>query len=272
MKRLVSVLIFVSLAILLCPAVLAADGFYCEYTPKSEHSALFYIDVYSDKEICAATAKLSFDTNHADFRSVTAHADEDSVRFIQKENTVNIAFASKNPKSGLLFRTGFKAVSVGKCDFILSVDSAADSKLSLVNGFSPYTLTVTFGKDDITAQSGDSTASGRGSSSSGKTRGGNLSVISAADTDDDGAGDSAGTVIDIRPNPAFTYILLGAGGVFLLVLIAVTAFMINKRRKQQRAGKPSSDNIITDSDKQTITLDEQAARENAGEEAADEDL
>ena len=255
------------LLILIAPSANAeSDRFYCEYVPKSERSTLFYIEINSREEISAAAAELSFNADYAEFRSVTAISPDDSVRFNQSANTVKIAFASKEAKKGRLFRAGFKALREGDCEFTLKVDSAADSAPSVITGFSPYTLTVTFGKDDVSALSQGNSSSGGRSSASGSSSGrGGRSSISGADEDDDSRNYADISVSDIRPSHVLTYVLLGAGGVVLLGLIALMIVLFIRRRRS--SGK---DRAEDDSDDEPVITEPQP--DDAEYEAAEDDF
>lgn len=235
MRRLTIVLTAFLLVVLMCPAAYAdSDCFYCKYKPKAERGTLFYVEIYSKEEISAAVAELSVNSNYADFRSVTAEDSDDSVRSSQEGSIIRVAFASEKAKSGILFRVGFKALSAGKCDFVLNVDSAADGEQSLLQGFSPYTLSVSLGKDDV-ASSGKSAKSGSSSKSGASSRSGKLSEISGADNDDEYAERYGAEVTDLRSTPTLTYILLGAGGAVLLGLIALLTVLLIKRRRAAAA-------------------------------------
>ena len=87
----------------------AASGFYCEYTPKSEKSTVFYIDLYSSDEVSAAVMELSFDESFVEYREVSAVEKTSTVRSACDNGNVRIAFADSDAVNGRLDTANIKA-------------------------------------------------------------------------------------------------------------------------------------------------------------------
>lgn len=233
MKRAAVWLIVLLIVITAIPSAMAAEGFYCEYAPKSANSSLFYIDVYSSDEISATVMELRFDSSFAEYREVSAIEKTSAVRSVCENGCVKIAFADSGAVKGNLCRVEFKAIQAGTCPFILHIDQAADAEPRLLGAFPDATIEAKIGKDAAAA-------SASSKSSSKSSRAGSLSSIKEASEPDD-FDDSviSGGIIDMRKSHALNYILLGAGIVVLMALLVLMGIILG-RKTMQKPKKPSA--------------------------------
>jgi len=220
------------LMIMLCPVCSAQEaGFICEYTPKSEKSSVFYIDVTCESGISAAVFSLDYDEKFASFRSAEAAESTTTLRSNDIGGRVNVALADSGSVKGKLCRLSFQALSQGETSFILRVSQAADASLNKTGAEEEYTLTVTFDKDDVVSSSSkgsksSSSSSKTGSSSKGRSGGSGI----WGDGDDPSGG---GGYYDLRPDRTLTYIMIGAGGMLLLAAaVGVTIYVMKKKKPQ----------------------------------------
>ena len=77
-------------------------GFSCEYTPKSERSSTFYIDILCEREISAAVFSLDYDGGFVSFRSAQAAESSTTLRSTDNGGRVNVALADSAAVSGRL--------------------------------------------------------------------------------------------------------------------------------------------------------------------------
>lgn len=230
MKRTAAWLIVLLIVITAIPSAVAAEGFYCEYVPKSENSSLFYIDIYSSDEISAAVMELRFDGGFAEYREVSAIEKTSAVRAVCENGCVKIAFADSGAVKGKLCRVTFKALQAGTCPFTLHIAQAADAEPKLLGGFPDATLEAKIGKD--------ATAVSASSKSSKSSKAGSLSSIkeaSEADEYDDSV--ISGGIVDLRKSHALNYILIGAGIVALIALLVLIGVILG-RKTMQKPKKP----------------------------------
>ena len=141
----------------------AAQDCSIEYTPRSERSAVFYIDVYSAREVTAAVFELRF--------AVVADDSAATVRDHSEKGKVTFAYASEKPVSGKLCRVSFKALKEGSTDFTLHMSQAADADKKLLSDWSDHSLTVKLGKDDVEAAAKVSRTDGTSSGTAAAKRG-----------------------------------------------------------------------------------------------------
>ena len=207
----------------------AAGSFYCEYTPKSEKSALFYIDLYSSDEVSAAIMELSFDEKFAEYREVSAVEKTSTVRAACDNACVKIAFADSAAVKGKLCRVAFKALQAGTCSFTLHISQAADSAPNLMTDLADSTIEVKLGKDDVVT-SASSKSTKTSSNSSGKSNTSSRSTISGVSDDD--AGNSnvpIGGVYDLRKLQVWPYIVVGVLSTLLVVGLVLLGVMLGRR-------------------------------------------
>lgn len=226
MKHVISVLTaLTALLMLTMMPCAAADGFYCEYTPKSERSSVFYIDLCSADEVSAAVMELTFDPAFVEYRDTTAAEKSTSVRAACENGCVKLAFADSVALKGKLCRVAFKAIQAGAVTFTLQISQASDGEVKMLSGFSDYTLSVELGKDDV-ASSPSKTSSA--SSEKGYT---SRSVVSGGldDDEDTDASVLSGGVFDLRRSHALTYILIGAGAVLLIAALVFAGVLLGRR-------------------------------------------
>ena len=214
----------------------AASGFYCEYTPKSEKSTVFYIDLYSSDEVSAAVMELSFDESFVEYREVSAVEKTSTVRSACDNGNVRIAFADSDAVNGRLCRVAFKALQTGTCSFTLHISQAADNELDLMSDLNGSTVEVKLGKDDIVASS-SSKESKSSSKASGNSDASSRSSISSASEDEDGNADiPVGGFNDLRRQKVWPYILIGAFSVILIAGLVFFGVLIG--RKKSNKNKP----------------------------------
>jgi hypothetical protein len=225
----------------------AADGFYCEYVPKSEKSTVFYIDIYSSIPVRAAVMELSYDSSFAEYREVSGVEKTASIRANNDNGTVKIAFAESKAVTGNLCRVALKALKTGTTTFTLHISQAADDAPKLISGLSDSSIEVKFGKDDVVADSSD-----KASASSGTYKSSSRSSISGAE-DDDSQTIREGDFYDYRQNrPPTTYILIGAGIVILIAGLIFAGVLLGRRTMNQK-NEPDSE------EKQETTLDSETS-------------
>lgn len=232
----------------------AASGFSCEYSPKTEKSALFYIDVYSADEISAAVMELRFDDSIAEYREVSAVGASSSVRAACESDCVRFAFADSGAVTGKLCRVAFKALQTGTCTFTLHIAQAADRDAKLLTGFSDASLEIKLGKDDVVSDA--SAKSSSKPSSTEKKSSGSLSTKKEASGSDEAADPWNGEPVDVRTGHAVKYILIGAAIVILMAGLVFAGILLGKRMFVEK--KPSSQQ-----ERQTeVPADEDTSPEN----------
>ena len=250
--------IFTFALVLLCllPIGVCSAAADCsiEYTPRSERSAVFYIDVYSAREVTAAVFELNFADDMVGYYSVAAD-DTATVRDHSEKGKVTFAYASGTAVSGKLCRVSFKALQAGSVDFTLHMLQASDADKKLVADWNDHSLTVKLGKDDVEAATKvsrtDGTATGTTSRRGGKS---DLSI-----GEDDGA-DPSSDFFDLRKdNGTLKWILLGAGIPILIGGLIWLGILIGRKKKdKKRKEKPGEilpeqdDPPVTDADQSEI--------------------
>ena len=232
MRRVICALtaLIIGMFCLVCSAQEA--GFSCEYTPKSEKSSVFYIDVSCESEISAAVFSLDYDEKFASYRSVQAAESTTTVRGNDTGGRVTVALADSGAVKGKLCRLAFQALSQGETSFVLRVSQAADASLNKTDVEEEYALTVTFDKDDVVSSSSKeskkSSSSSSKTSSSSKGRSGGSDIWDSSDGSSDG-----GSYYDLRPDNTWIYILIGAGGAALIAAaVGITVYVMKKKKPQ----------------------------------------
>ena len=236
LKRIVTLTIILLLVFTGIPCA-ADSGFYCEYSPKTEKSTVFYIDVYSTVEVSAAVMEMNFDESFAEFREVSAVEKSTSVRSAKENGAVKIALADSGAIKGKLCRVAFKALQAGTCTFDLHISQAADSEPKLIGALSDSSIEVKLGKDDIVAESSSkasSVTSSKGSSKSDKNGSSSKSYIKEASDPDVYIDPVTGEVIDLRKNHAVKYILIGAGIVVLFAALIYAGVLIGRKTAEKK--------------------------------------
>lgn len=231
MKRTVLLMIILLMLFFGTPC-LAESSFYCEYSPKTEKSAVFYVDIYSTIDVSAAVLEVYFDENFAEYREVSASEKSSSVRSAKKNGVVKIALADSGAIKGKLCRVAFKALQVGTCAFNLHISQAADSEPKLMGDFPDSSIEVKLGKDDIVSGSSSkasSVTSSKGSSKSDKNGSSSKSYLKEESDSEVYVDPVTGEVIDIRKNHAVKYILIGAGSVVLFAALIYAGVLIGRK-------------------------------------------
>lgn len=208
----------------------AAENCYLEYTPRSNNSSVFYIDVFSSLKITAAVFELSFDESAVSYYSVSAADSSASVRDHSENGKVTAAFAESNAVSGKLCRFSFKALKVGSTDFVLRMRQACGADRKLLSGWSDCTLSVKLGKEDIVSDSSlkrtDKTSSG--ASASASKRGGKSDLNIGEDEEN-----PSPDIFDMRRNDnPLKWILIGAGITLFIGALILTGVLIGRKSKQ----------------------------------------
>ncbi len=213
----------------------AESGFYCEYTPKTENSTVFYIDVYTTVEISAAVMELSFDRSMVEYREASAVEKSSAVRAASENGVVKLALADSGARKGKLCRVAFKALQAGACVFRLHISQASDGEPRSIGGFSDSSIEVKLGKDDVVEDSAVKT-SAKASSVSGKHTSGSRSSLREASERDEPADATAGGWIDLRKSDSLKFLLIGAGIVILIAALVITGIILGKKS----AAKPQN--------------------------------
>lgn len=230
----------------------AAEDCSIEYIPRSERSAVFYIDVYSSREVTAAVFELTFADDMTGYYSVVAD-DAATVRDHSQKGKVSFAFASDKAVSGKLCRVSFKALQAGSVDFTLHMAQAADAEKKLLSDWSDHSLTVKLGKDDVEAAAKvsrtDKGASGTAASAS--KRGTGKSELSTGEDEDD----SPFGFFDLRRGDSrFKWILLGAGIPILIGGLVWLGILIGRRSKDKAEQKKETPgDILPEPDDPPVT-------------------
>ncbi len=192
-----------------------------EYTPRSERSAVFYIDVYSAREVTAAVFELRFADDMVGYYSVVA---DDSAATVRDHS-------SEEPVSGKLCRVSFKALKEGSTDFTLHISQAADADKKLLSDWSDLSLTVKLGKDDVEAAAAVSRTDGTSSGTAAAKRGAGGSELSNAD---DGDEESPPGLFDLRRSDSvLKWILIGTGIPLLIGGLVWLGILIGRRSKDK---------------------------------------
>ena len=232
LKRIVTLTIILLLVFTGIPCA-ADSGFYCEYSPKTEKSTVFYIDVYSTVEVSAAVMEMNFDESFAEFREVSAVEKSTSVRSAKENGAVKIALADSGAIKGKLCRVAFKALQAGTCTFDLHISQAADSEPKLIGALSDSSIEVKLGKDDIVAEA-SSKASSVASSKPDKNGSSSRSYLKEGSESDVYVDPVTGEVIDLRKNHAVKYILIGAGIVVLFAALIYAGVLIGRKTAEKK--------------------------------------
>lgn len=249
MKRLAAILPLMLLLFSVIPCKAAGD-FYCEYTPKSEKSSLFYIDVYSERAVAGAVMELSYSESYVSYYSVTADSATATVRDHVENGKVRVAFVDKSAVNGKLCRLSFKALKKGDIALTLHMEQAVDGSENLLGGWNDYTLNITLSEKDI-ASSGSSTRSVKASSGTSRSsRGGGKSTISknGTDTEDDDESDDVRFgdpgFFDLREDHSVKWMLIGAGIPVLIGMLIWLGFILGRKSKEQKKDeeKPAETN------------------------------
>ena len=210
----------------------AAQDCSIEYTPRSERSAVFYIDVYSAREVTAAVFELRFADDMVGYYSVVADDSAATVRDHSEKGKVAFAFASEKSVSGKLCRVSFKALKEGSTDFTLHMSQAADADKKLLSDWSDHSLTVKLGKDDVEAAAAVSRTDGTSSGTAAAKRGAGGSELS---TGEDGDEETPPGIFDLRRSDSvLKWILIGAG-IPLLIGGLVWLGILNGRKTKNRS-------------------------------------
>ena len=245
LKRIVTLTIILLLVFTGIPCA-ADSGFYCEYSPKTEKSTVFYIDVYSTVEVSAAVMEMNFDESFAEFREVSAVEKSTSVRSAKENGAVKIALADSGAIKGKLCRVAFKALQAGTCTFDLHISQAADSEPKLIGALSDSSIEVKLGKDDIVAEA-SSKASSVASSKPDKNGSSSRSYLKEGSESDVYVDPATSEVIDLRKNHAVKYILIGAGIVVLFAALIYAGVLIgqktDEKKKKSVAEEPNESEV-----------------------------
>lgn len=225
----------------------AAQDCSIEYTPRSERSAVFYIDVYSAREVTAAVFELRFADDMVGYYSVVADDSAATVRDRSEKGKTTFAYASEKPVSGKLCRVSFKALKEGSTDFTLHMAQAADADKKLLSDWSDHSLAVKLGKDDVEAAAAVSRTDGTSSGTAAAIRGAGGSELSNAD---DGDEESPPGLFDLRRSDSvLKWILIGAGIPLLIGGLVWLGILIGRRSKdkaKQNEEKPG--NVLPEPD------------------------
>lgn len=219
----------------------AAEDLYAEYTPKSANSSVFYVDVFSKREVTAAVWEISFPESMVSYYSVAAADSSASVRDNAQNGKVTFAFADDSAVSGKLCRVSFKALQAGPVNFVLHMIQAAGSDKKRLSSWSDYALSIKLGKDDVVSSDSVKRSGASSASSSSSKRGGGKSTLETGEDDDSSIPD----IFDLRNgNPTLKWILLGAGIPLLigaLILIGILIGRKSKDKKEKAEEKPGEE-------------------------------
>ena len=203
------------------------------YVPKTQRGTLFYIDIYSEPPIGAAILEVGYDDAVAEFSDVSCESPEGAAEAHAENSIVTIAYTNREPSGDKLCRLSFKALKTGTVDFTVTVTQAVDDDLGYLSDFSPYTLSVKLGTEDIPTASSSVTKTS-GSSTSKRSYSGSKSSVTA--TDDAEAADmteTSGTSLDLSGQHKSTYFLLGGAAAILLCLVILVAYLLIKLAKKK---------------------------------------
>lgn len=201
-----------------------------EYTPRSERSAVFFIDVYSAREVTAAVFELRFADDMVGYYSVVADDSAATVRDHSEKGKVTFAYASEKPVSGKLCRVSFKALKEGSTDFTLHMSQAADADKKLLSDWSDHSLTVKLGKDDVEAAAKVSRTDGTSSGIATSKRGAGGSDLSFGEDEEE----TPPGIFDLRRSDSvLKWILIGAGIPLLIGGLVWLGILIGKKSKDK---------------------------------------
>ena len=223
MKRIAALTIILLLIFFGIPCA-ADSGFYCEYSPKTEKSNVFYIDIYSTVDTSAAVMELGFDESFAEFREVSAVEKSTSVRSVKESGAVRIALADSGAIKGKLCRVAFKALQAGTCTFDLHISQAADSEPKLMGAFPDSSIEVKLGKDDVVSDGAITHSDGKVTATGSKS-----GEKSSLERDDSDADSVPSGFFDLRQNDPHRWILIGAGGVILIAALIGAGILLGRR-------------------------------------------
>lgn len=214
----------------------AADDCYTEYTPRSEKSSVFYIDVYSRREVTAAVFELSFDDKMVSYYSVVPSNSTATVRDHSQKGKVTAAFADSSAVSGKLCRFSFKALQAGSVKFTLHMEQASGADKKLLSGWKDHTLTIQLGEDDVVDPSSGVKRTDKASSeASASKRGGGKSDLDPGEDGEDGI---LPGLFDLRRDDnKLKWVLIGAGIPLLIGALVWLGILIGRRSKDKATAK-----------------------------------
>ena len=242
--RRIAAAVLVLLTLLPIPVCAAEEAFYGEYVPRSEHSALFYIDVYSKQAVTAAVFEVQFDDSMVGYHASVAESGSASVRDNLQDGRVIVAFADSKAVDGKLCRLSFKALKEGSVSFVLHMRQAADGEKNLLTQWSDHTVTVKLGKEDAAVGSASVRSGGSGTSSRSSlssSRGGK-----GDSADDDAADDASEDEVSYafsdlrRDGGELKWMLIGAAVPVLCGALVWLGFLIGRKSKGS-ATKPDKE-------------------------------
>ena len=220
----------------------AAEDFYSEYTPRSANSSVFYIDVYSRREVTAAVFELSFADDMISYYSVVPADSAATVRDHAQKGKVTAAFADSSAVSGKLCRFSFKALQTGTASITLHMCQAAGADKELLSGWKDHTLTVKFGKDDVVSSSSGVQRTDKASSeASASKRGGGKSDLDPGEDGEDGI---LPGLFDLRRDDnKLKWVLIGAGIPLLVGSLVWLGILIGRRSKDKATPKAAEEPV-----------------------------
>lgn len=239
MKR-TAAAIFALLAVFTGVRCRAAGGFTCEYAPKSDRSAVFYIDIRCADAVSAALMELRFDDRLAEYRETVAERASSGVRARCAGGRVEIAFADSRAESGRLCRAVFRTRQAVDCDFTLSITQATNAKSGLTQAYPACSVTVRLCEDDIVVPDAASPTPAQQNEPVSL-----FSTVSTADAEEArtereeaDVPSSRSVPLDLHDDSSLTYLLLGAGaGAAAVILILLGCLLVHRlrRRSAQKA-------------------------------------
>lgn len=224
-------------------AAAASQRLSLEYVQRSEHGAIFYLDIAYDGSLSAATLLLSYNPSLVEYREISAVSDAAAVKAEADGGKLTIVIGSSSTLSGGLARVTFKSLGDGTVTFSLRMTEGVDGDLRRVE--LPAVCERSYSFFGISSSDGSHSSSGssRSASDGHASYAGAGSSKSIAAAPDSATGDEspAGSALDLRSDKPDnkTLIILGVAAGTCAALLVAFGFLIG--RKTRRTKKPADE-------------------------------
>lgn len=243
MKKLLSALLMMIILVTLS-ATASAEGeiLSMQYVPRTQHGALFYLDVTCDTPISAAVFELHFDPSIAEYRSVYCDDENADAMGNADGDTVKIAYSHRASVCGKLYRLSFKALKTGTVQFTLHIVQAVDKDLNYLTDIPDFAIEVKLGKDDVVSSetvtqkksAGKSEKASKSDTAQKKSYSGSKSELIEEDVNDGAVTEpTEKKPIDYSGMTKWNWFTLGAASALFIALAIIAGFLIGRKCKKK---------------------------------------
>lgn len=219
-----------------------------QYVPRTQHGALFYLDVSCDTPISAAVFELHFDPSIAEYRSVYCDDENADAMGNTDGDTVKIAYSHRTSVCGKLYRVSFKALKTGTVQFTLHLGQAVDKDLNYLTDIPDFAIEVKLGKDDVVSSetvtqkksAGKSEKASKSDTAQKKSYSGSKSKLIEEDAYDGAVTEpTEKKPIDYSGMTKWNWFTLGTSSALFIALTVIAGFLIGRKCKKKPA--PAAD-------------------------------